>query len=376
MSKIVKFLTALVFIYLFLFNRSISEVRAGECVIDIQHKGLLVSSSTLNVTIKAPNEVLGNISQCNYTVTLNNTQKQLSKSVPFNNQAFTLGPGLEPGGYKISVTSNVSVVGPLQNTVCGNCDASFIISSGNNGLGCFSCPLDFYYSPTQNLCIKNNDFQWKTGNPDPIANCPSNECNQNTGKCEGAPIQQVTETPSLGCCPNGYIYNDSSKSCDSSTKTPNKLASLCTQGSTCNATTNKCTSVKTPTSNPPPGGAGQLCFLSDGKLVKDAAEINFAKNNPQLFGIQTAIGCIPTEPTQFILAVSRLATGMGGGIALLLMIAGAFKMITSAGNPDSVKAGSEQITSAVIGLLFIIFAVLLLKVIGVDILDLPGFISP
>lgn len=104
----------------------------------------------------------------------------------------------------------------------------------------------------------------------------------------------------------------------------------------------------------PPGGAGMACPGG-----KD--------------GIQTAIGCIPTNPADFILAVSRLLSGVGGGIALLLMIAGAFRMITSAGNPDAVKAGSAQFTSAVIGLLFIIFAVLLLKVIGVDILNLPGF---
>lgn len=131
-----------------------------------------------------------------------------------------------------------------------------------------------------------------------------------------------------------------------------------------------------PTSVPPPGGAGELCYLFNGESVKDAATLNLAKASPQLFGIQTAIGCIPTEPTQFILAVSRLATGVGGGIALLLMIAGSFKMMTSAGNPDALKEGSEQISSAIIGLLFIIFAVLLLKVIGVDILNLPGFGSP
>jgi hypothetical protein len=104
-----------------------------------------------------------------------------------------------------------------------------------------------------------------------------------------------------------------------------------------------------------PGGAGQTCTLN-GKP-----------------GILTALGCVPTEPTEFITAVSRLLTGAGGGIALLLIIAGAFRMITSAGNPDAVKAGSEQITSAIIGLLFIIFAVLLLQIIGVQILDLPGF---
>lgn len=90
-------------------------------------------------------------------------------------------------------------------------------------------------------------------------------------------------------------------------------------------------------------------------------------------GILTAIGCIPTEPTALVQGIIKVAIGAGGGIALLLMIYGAFQMITSAGNPDGVKKGHEQITSAVIGLLFIIFAVMLLKVIGVDILQIPGF---
>ncbi|MFA5932632.1 MAG: hypothetical protein WCV81_00030 [Microgenomates group bacterium] len=104
-----------------------------------------------------------------------------------------------------------------------------------------------------------------------------------------------------------------------------------------------------------PGGAGQPCRYEGSD------------------GIFTALGCVPVEPSKFIMAVSRLLAGAGGGVALLLMIAGAFRMITSGGNPDAVKAGSEQFTSALIGLLFIIFATLLLKVIGVDILNLPGF---
>lgn len=124
-----------------------------------------------------------------------------------------------------------------------------------------------------------------------------------------------------------------------------------------------CNAVPTPTptvasggSSPAPGGKGVECH-----------------SGLYATGIQTAIGCVPTDPVQFVKAVSQLATGVGGGIALLLMIAGVFRMMASAGNPDAVKAGSEQFTSALIGLLFIIFAVLLLKVIGVDILSLPGF---
>lgn len=90
-------------------------------------------------------------------------------------------------------------------------------------------------------------------------------------------------------------------------------------------------------------------------------------------GIWTSIGCVPTEPKALIAGLLRIAAGAGGGIAFLLMIFGAFQMITSAGNPEGVKKGSEQLTSAVIGLLFVVFSVMLLQVIGVDILQIPGF---
>lgn len=90
-------------------------------------------------------------------------------------------------------------------------------------------------------------------------------------------------------------------------------------------------------------------------------------------GVDTAIGCIPTDPKELIKIFIRLSTGAGGGIAFLLMIAGAFQMITSAGNPEALKSGQGRFTAAVIGLLFVIFAVLLMQIIGADILDLPGF---
>ncbi|MBI4040144.1 hypothetical protein HY389_02210 [Candidatus Daviesbacteria bacterium] len=90
-------------------------------------------------------------------------------------------------------------------------------------------------------------------------------------------------------------------------------------------------------------------------------------------GVNTAIGCIPTDPQALIQKVLQFATGAGGGIALLLMIYGAFQMMTSAGNPEQVKKGADQLTSAVIGLLFIIFSVLLLQIIGFNILNIPGF---
>lgn len=90
-------------------------------------------------------------------------------------------------------------------------------------------------------------------------------------------------------------------------------------------------------------------------------------------GISTAIGCIHTEPKAFVSDLLKFITAFAGGIAFIMMLFGAYQMITSAGNPDTLHAGRDRFTSAVIGLLFIIFAVLLMQIIGFDILRLPGF---
>lgn len=89
--------------------------------------------------------------------------------------------------------------------------------------------------------------------------------------------------------------------------------------------------------------------------------------------IKTAIGCIHTNPAEFVKDVMTFVIGISGGLAFLLMILGAFQMLTSAGNPDTLHAGRERLTSAVIGLLIVIFATLLLQIIGLDILQIPGF---
>ena len=91
-------------------------------------------------------------------------------------------------------------------------------------------------------------------------------------------------------------------------------------------------------------------------------------------GINTAIGCIPIGDTNaFIGFILRWAIGVGGGIAFLLIVYSAFMIMTSSGNPERLKAGQELLTSAIAGLIMLIFSVFILQVIGVDILKLPEF---
>ena len=89
--------------------------------------------------------------------------------------------------------------------------------------------------------------------------------------------------------------------------------------------------------------------------------------------IDTAIGCIPLEGSGLVGFILGWAIGIGGGIAFLLMIYAGFLMMTSQGDPKRLQAGQELLTSAIMGLILLIFSVFVLKFIGVDILNIPGF---
>lgn len=105
-----------------------------------------------------------------------------------------------------------------------------------------------------------------------------------------------------------------------------------------------------------------------------AADPYCTAGNPDS-GIQTALGCISTKADGtggFFESIIRIAVGLGGGLALVLMLFGVFIVTTSAGIPDKLKEGSEIITSAIAGLIFILLSVFLLNLIGINILGLPG----
>lgn len=90
--------------------------------------------------------------------------------------------------------------------------------------------------------------------------------------------------------------------------------------------------------------------------------------------INTAIGCIPIEDSGALIGwVLRWAIGIGGGIAFILILVAGFQIMTSQGDPQRLQAGKELLTSAITGILLIIFSVFILQVIGVDILGIPGF---
>ena len=86
------------------------------------------------------------------------------------------------------------------------------------------------------------------------------------------------------------------------------------------------------------------------------------------------MGCISfdAEGGGFVKSLLGILIGLGGGVALLLILYGVFIVTTSAGIPDKLNSGKEIISSAVAGLVFIILAIFLMNLIGVKILALPG----
>lgn len=92
-------------------------------------------------------------------------------------------------------------------------------------------------------------------------------------------------------------------------------------------------------------------------------------------GAWTAIGCFDGNLSTFI-SQQILGTGVGiaGGISLLCLMFAAFQMQTSRGNAEKVKKAQEMMTNCITGLMVILFSILILRIIGVNILRIPGFI--
>lgn len=90
-------------------------------------------------------------------------------------------------------------------------------------------------------------------------------------------------------------------------------------------------------------------------------------------GIWTAVGCIPSNPESVIATIITIGLAAGGGIVLIMILVGSFELSVSQGDPNKTKEAKEKITSAIIGLLFVIFSVTILQFIGVSILHIPGF---
>jgi hypothetical protein len=90
-------------------------------------------------------------------------------------------------------------------------------------------------------------------------------------------------------------------------------------------------------------------------------------------GIWTAIGCVPQTSDGIVATIMNIGVIMAGTIVLIMILVGAFMLSTSQGDPKKTQEAKELVTSAIIGLLFVIFSIVILQFIGVYVFRIPGF---
>ncbi|MCX6732914.1 MAG: hypothetical protein NTV98_05235 [Candidatus Roizmanbacteria bacterium] len=108
--------------------------------------------------------------------------------------------------------------------------------------------------------------------------------------------------------------------------------------------------------------------------IKSSSEQGLCKSCASAGGVWTAIGCFNGNFSDFITKnIMQTGVGIAGGISLLCIMFSAFQMQTSSGNAEKIKKAQELLTNCITGLMIIIFSILILKIIGVNILGIPGF---
>ncbi|MDP2649368.1 MAG: hypothetical protein Q8P10_00835 [bacterium] len=89
--------------------------------------------------------------------------------------------------------------------------------------------------------------------------------------------------------------------------------------------------------------------------------------------VQTQVGCIPTDPVNFVAKFYSVGLGLIGGVALLFIIYGGYIILTSQGSPEQLRKGKIDIYYAIAGLLLAIFGFVFIQVIAKEVLHIPGF---
>lgn len=107
-------------------------------------------------------------------------------------------------------------------------------------------------------------------------------------------------------------------------------------------------------------------------LATDCAANPWTAGGKSFPSIDTGLGCMPIDAEGMTKWTVKTVVGVAGGIALLMLIIGGVQFVSSSGDPDAIEEARGKITSALAGLILIIFSILIMKIIGIDVLGLPN----
>ncbi len=128
-----------------------------------------------------------------------------------------------------------------------------------------------------------------------------------------------------------------------------------------------------------------------GKHIKDPNNVesrNFSRQSHSLrlpcaekdrtkdgrcLAITTGIGKISVQPDTFVSSLYGWLLSLAGVAGLILLLRAGYKILTSGGNKEKVGEAREEIKSVIIGILFLIVALVMLEAIAKDVLKIPGF---
>lgn len=250
--------------------------------------------------------------------------------------------------------------------------AATIGASCNPSAGTRQCDDNEVCDSSSRTCVESS-LLGQTCNPSSNVNqCGSNRvCDTVTRRCVLPPSsigQSCNSSAGVKQCGSNAVCDPSTntcvtipsmvgRSCD-----PSSGINQCGTYAACDAATKKCISTVENEDK-----TWKLCQQIP--TEKQQTCFDCFNNN----GVWTAIGCIPTSPQEIIKTIVTIGMSLAGVVVLILILISAFTLSTSQGDPNKTKEAKEMLTSAIVGLLFIIFSVTILQFIGVSILNIPGF---
>lgn len=107
--------------------------------------------------------------------------------------------------------------------------------------------------------------------------------------------------------------------------------------------------------------------ITEGYLLEEGANQDLYKQCFESGGIYTAIGCVDPTPTGIITGLIRISLGIMGGVALLQLVY--VGILYQQGNSEKIKGARSQLIATLTGIAVLVFSVLILRIIGVNILD-------
>lgn len=105
-----------------------------------------------------------------------------------------------------------------------------------------------------------------------------------------------------------------------------------------------------------------------GSLITDPANQPYYDACFASGGIYTAIGCVDPTPVGIITGLVRITLGVVGGIALLQLIY--VGIMYQLGDEAKIKEARSRLIATITGVAVLIFSILILRIIGVNILDI------